>query len=111
MPLLQCSIAERALVMSAPLTHLDRQGEHPDPRGFQMAHVASNTTVFPSPALRAQADRLFARIGQGFNAYLELRSRSAEIQYLTGLSDGELAARGITRDGIVQHVFRDRLAV
>ena len=59
--------------------------------------------------LRAQADRLFARLGQGFNAYLELRGRSAEIGALNRLSDAELAAMGLTRDRIVAHVFRDRL--
>ena len=59
--------------------------------------------------LRAQMDRLFANIGQGFNAYLEARSRSGEIEFLNSLSDAELAERGISRDRIVHHVFRDRL--
>jgi hypothetical protein len=60
-------------------------------------------------SIRAQADRLFARIGQGFNAYLELRARTVEIQALMDMNDHELAARGLTRDGIVQYVFRDRI--
>lgn len=58
--------------------------------------------------LRAQADQFFARLGQGFNAYLELRSRSAEIAALNRLSDADLAAMGLARDRIVAHVFRDR---
>ncbi len=61
------------------------------------------------PDLRAQIDRVFASIGQGFNAYLEARSRSGEIEFLCSLSDAELAERGISRDRIVHHVFRDRL--
>ncbi|KPQ08501.1 MAG: hypothetical protein HLUCCA12_01440 [Rhodobacteraceae bacterium HLUCCA12] len=61
-----------------------------------------------SADIRAQIDRLFAGIGQGFNAYLEARSRAGEIDYLNGLSDAELAKRGITRDRIAYHVFRDR---
>lgn len=71
-----------------------------------MAYV-SKTDI--GPDLRAQIDRLFASIGQGFNAYLEARSRSGEIAYLNSLSDAELAERGITRDRIAHYVFRDRL--
>lgn len=59
--------------------------------------------------LRAQIDRVFASIGQGFNAYLEARSRTVEIEFYNALSDAELEERGITRDRIVHHVFRDRL--
>jgi len=59
--------------------------------------------------LRAQIDRVFASIGQGFNAYLEARSRTVEIEFYNSLSDAELEERGISRDRIVHHVFRDRL--
>jgi uncharacterized protein YjiS (DUF1127 family) len=71
-----------------------------------MAYV--NTTKL-SDSIRDQADRFFARIGQGFNAWLELRSRREQIEKLFALSDTELAARGLKRDEIVQYVFRDRL--
>jgi hypothetical protein len=73
-----------------------------------MAYAFPHTATL---SIRAQADRLFARIGQGFNAYLELRGRTAEIESLMALSDAQLAARGLSRDRIVQHVFRDRLGV
>ena len=73
-----------------------------------MAHV---TTTALSSTIRDQADRFFARIGQGFNAWLELRSRRERIEALFALSDSELAARGLTRDQIVMHVFRDGLHV
>lgn len=75
-------------------------------QGFPMAYLAQ--TDF-APALRAQVDRFFARVGQGFNTYLECLARRDEIEYLNNLSDAELANRGLTRDQIVQHVFRDKL--
>lgn len=64
----------------------------------------------PDP-LRAQTDSLFAGIGQGFNAYIERRSRRAEIEYLHALSDTELAAMGLKPELIAFHVFRDRLGL
>lgn len=60
-------------------------------------------------SIRAQMDRFFASIGQGFNAYLVARSRSERIETLMGYSDAQLAELGITRDRIVEYVFRDRL--
>lgn len=73
-----------------------------------MAETAPTDIFARNPRLREQADRMFARLGQGFNAYLELRARTAQIDALAALSDAELAARGLTRDRIVAHVFRDR---
>ncbi len=58
--------------------------------------------------LSRQLDRYFSTIGQGFNAYVEGRSRRRQIEYLAKLSDADLAHLGITRDEIVRHVFRDR---
>ncbi|WP_209424533.1 DUF1127 domain-containing protein [Pararhodobacter sp. SW119] len=72
-----------------------------------MAYFPNLNTEELTPRLRAQADRFFATLGQGFNSYIERRSRRAQIEYLDSLSDAELAKRGITRDQIVQHVFRD----
>lgn len=57
--------------------------------------------------LREQFDRYFAAIGQGFNAYLERRSRLDRVRALSAKSDAELAKLGIKRDEIVSHVFRD----
>lgn len=64
-----------------------------------------------STGLRAQLDRFFASLGQGFNAYLEARSRSEEIERLNALSDAQLARMGLTRNEIVYHVFRDRFGL
>lgn len=60
-----------------------------------------------SPRLRQRIDLFLAGLGQGFNAYLEKRSRIDEITALNALSDEDLLKRGIRRDDIPRHVFRD----
>ena len=64
-----------------------------------------------SPRLRQRIDQFFAGLGQGFNAYLEKRSRMDEMAALNALSDEELLKRGIRRDDIPRHVFRDIVGV
>lgn len=64
-----------------------------------------------SPRIRAQIDRFFVALGQGFNAYLEARSRRDQIERLQMMSDAQLQGLGITRDQIVHYVFRDRLGL
>jgi len=69
-------------------------------------------TVTPlSPAapggLRDRLDRFFAGIGQGFNAFLVVRSRRAELARLEAMSDAELARMGLRREDIPRYVFRD----
>ncbi len=76
-----------------------------------MSVIDLNTQKLHDRTLRARVDAFFATLGQGVNAYLERQSRIEEIERLAALSDAELAARGIARDGIVQHVFRDRFHV
>ncbi|MEP5152789.1 DUF1127 domain-containing protein [Planktotalea sp.] len=53
----------------------------------------------------------FARVGSAiataFENYTLARSRSAEFEYYESLSDSELAAKGLKRDEIALHVFRD----
>ena len=73
--------------------------------------MAFVTTTDFSPRMRAQIDRFFASIGQGFNAYLEARSRRDQIERLQVMSDAQLAQLGITRDRIVHYVFRDLIWV
>ncbi|GAB1379858.1 hypothetical protein [Pararhodobacter sp.] len=73
--------------------------------------MAFITTTDFSPRMRAQIDRFFASLGQGFNAYLEARTRRDQIERLQMLSDAQLAEMGISRDRIVHHVFRDRLGL
>lgn len=70
-----------------------------------MAIAATNT------ALNGHRPSIFSSIGAFLVAYTEAKSRSDEIMALTALSDEELAKRGLTRDGIVAHVFADRLYV
>lgn len=72
--------------------------------------MAIQTTV-SSPSLRERLDLFFTQLGQGLNAYMESRSRHAEIAALEAKSDEELAKLGITRDRIVHYVFRDLLWV
>ena len=60
-----------------------------------------------APETRSRVDAFFNRFGQGMNAYLEGRARSAQIEALEARSDDELARMGLTRDRILAHVFRD----
>lgn len=68
--------------------------------------MAMHTTDF-SPAHPGLFDRFFARFGKAMTHYIEARSRHTEIAALEAKSDAELAQMGITRDRIVNHVFRD----
>ncbi|WP_126975966.1 DUF1127 domain-containing protein [Frigidibacter oleivorans] len=72
-----------------------------------MAYTAGHNNQPAGLSLGARLSALGAAIGAGFVRYAEYRSRSAEIRALEALSDEELAARGLTRDRIVHHVFRD----
>ncbi len=71
-----------------------------------MAYI-NNTNL--SASLRQSVEVKLARLSDRLEAYANRRARRAEIEYLEALSDAELAARGIERDDIVRHVFRDRL--
>lgn len=51
--------------------------------------------------------RSLAAVGAFFVTYAELRSRHDRIAALLRLSDDELASRGLTREGVVLHVFSD----
>ena len=73
--------------------------------------MAFVTTTDFSPRMRAQIDRFFASFGQGFNAYIEARSRRDQIERLQVMSDAQLAQLGVSRDNIVQYVFRDRIGL
>lgn len=73
-----------------------------------MAYI---TTTALSGSLRDRADRILARLGRGFEAWVRAYSRRDQIERLQALSDTELAALGLTRDQIVMHVYRDRMCV
>ncbi|SMH50485.1 hypothetical protein [Maritimibacter sp. HL-12] len=51
--------------------------------------------------------RRLAAVGAFFVNYMEMRSRHDRIEALLRLDDDELARRGLTRDGVVLHVFSD----
>ena len=73
---------------------------------------------FPVGAVAQKPRGLGARIAAPFLAFgrmllkvAEANSRFEQVQRLQSLSDEDLAARGLTRDGIVRHVFRDRMYI
>jgi len=70
--------------------------------------MAFLTASHPHAAARASwIARSIAAIGAFFVSYAEMRSRHDRIADLLRLSDEELAARGLTREGVVLHVFSD----
>jgi len=71
-----------------------------------MATQATNVN-FSKGVFRARLDAFFASIGQGFNTYVERRSRVGQIEALNAKSDKELSAMGLKREDIAQHVYRD----
>ena len=74
--------------------------------------LLTNTTPISLPRLRVAAisatlGGLWTAIVDWMVAYGDARSRAGRIAALESLSDEELAARGLTRRGIVAHVFAD----
>ncbi|GHF40947.1 hypothetical protein [Seohaeicola zhoushanensis] len=70
-----------------------------------------NTAVTQQAIKSGRSSQGFAgfldALGRGFRAYAEQRSRSAEINALNALTDEQLAAKGLRREDIPYHVFRD----
>jgi len=54
--------------------------------------------------------RIALKIWDSLIAVGEASARTKEIEYYASLSDEQLAARGIKREQIVLHVYRDRMA-
>ena len=70
-----------------------------------MASISDHHTRAPeSSALR----RFFTGLGNGLAAFMERQARTDRIRVYQNMSDAELAARGIVREDIVRHVYRDR---
>ncbi|WP_425039611.1 DUF1127 domain-containing protein [Primorskyibacter sp. S187A] len=63
--------------------------------------------AYPAPGWRARLDLFVLTLGLGMNPQSLTRGRINEIAQLEGLSDGELAARGLRRADIAAHVFQD----
>lgn len=74
-----------------------------------MANTALNITA-PVSFLNV-ISAPFVAIGNALVAVAEASSRTEEIEFLQSQTDEELAARGLTRDEIVRHVFADKLAM
>jgi uncharacterized protein YjiS (DUF1127 family) len=55
--------------------------------------------------------KLLSGFVEGVTNYMEHQSRQDVVARLEAKSDDELAKMGITRDGIVQYVFRDRFHI
>ncbi|MDO5659219.1 MAG: hypothetical protein Q4G36_12975 [Paracoccus sp. (in: a-proteobacteria)] len=70
-----------------------------------MAHITDTGYL----AARSDRPGIFARFGRFIMQIAEANSRIHQVQALEAMSDAELAARGITRDRIVQYVFRDKM--
>ena len=71
--------------------------------------MAANTTNVPHShhGLRDTLRDVFAAIRVAFRVNAERHQRFAMINRLQAMSDAELSARGLTRDRIMHHVFRD----
>lgn len=76
-----------------------------------MAYTSNHDSAFTAATAGGRFNALLARIGAAFDRYAERRSRSGEVQRLDAMSDAELAKLGVTREGIVQYVFRDKLYI
>lgn len=63
-----------------------------------MAHFVEELNAHPT---------LMQRIGHFFESMALTASRAHEVERLTAMTDEQLAARGLRRDQIAQHVFRD----
>lgn len=74
-----------------------------------MSAVEFDSTTQAPRSLRARVAAFWAAFGRAFGAYLDRQSRYHIVQRLNAMSDEELAKMGISRDRIVQYVFRDRL--
>lgn len=70
-----------------------------------MANIAAHTHTTAGP--RRGLNALFTAIGDFFTTVAASDRRLRQVDYLQSLTDAELAERGIRRDEIVHHVFRD----
>ena len=88
------------------MTQIVPQGDqHFEPR-FKMAHTAHHPS-FGTAVLHGLA-RPFITIWDSLCNQATKHARLDQIQFLESLSDEELAQRGLRRDGILAHVYRDR---
>ena len=72
-----------------------------------MAVLDFGATSASSPASASFFKRIGAHIMDALTSFAHARARTAELQYYMDMSDEQLAAKGLRRDEIAQHVFRD----
>ena len=72
-----------------------------------MAVLDFGATSASSPASASFFKRAGAHIMDALTSFAHARARTAELQYYMDMSDEQLAAKGLRRDEIAQHVFRD----
>ena len=61
--------------------------------------------------LHIERPSILERIGNFFISIAENDHRIKKVDFLNGLSDAELAKRGIRREDIVRHVFADAMMI
>jgi hypothetical protein len=67
-----------------------------------MAHIQATHIPAQNPVAA-----LFTRVLEALVSISETNHRVAEVERLQALSDAELAKRGLRREDIARHVFRD----
>lgn len=72
-----------------------------------MAHIATHDTSFGAGTISVR--RWFAAIGRAFVRMSIPHARMNQVQALQKLSNEQLAERGLRREDIARHVFRDVL--
>lgn len=65
----------------------------------------------PAAASGGFLKSLVAGLGRGLTQIAEHNTRLREVERLQRLSDDQLAARGIKREDIARHVYRDMLYI
>ena len=76
-----------------------------------MATITTNVGARPAGTDATGAVRapFWTRVFDFLAEVGEVRARSVQVQALLALSDEQLARRGLTRDTVVAHVFRDKM--
>ena len=69
-----------------------------------MAHITTDTTANPTQGL-------FSGLFSWLTHIAETNARVQEVERLQSLSDAELAKKGLKREDIARHVFRDILYI
>ncbi|MHC0053983.1 DUF1127 domain-containing protein [Actibacterium sp. D379-3] len=54
---------------------------------------------------------VFSGFGRAIVRMMENNPRMRQIEELNNTSDEDLAARGVSREDVVRHIFRDRLYI